>query len=103
MLKIYPKMFWVNFKVDNQFNHVSFILPNRYRHYGVYMTHEEDQLVDNEDVLRNPVVVLDRNSESYINLRYPVLAPPPPLTKQHGLLDSEVCATSFKIKFEDSV
>jgi hypothetical protein len=47
------------------------------------------------------VVVLDRNSESYINLRYPVLAPPPPLCKAQQ--DSEVCATSFKIKFEDSV
>jgi hypothetical protein len=66
------------------------------------MTHEEDQLVDDDDVLRNPVVVLDRNSESYINLRYPVLAPPPPLSKS-AALDSEVCATSFKIKFEESV
>ena len=44
----------------------------RYRHYGVYLTHEEDQLVDGDDVLRNPVVVLDKNSESYINLRYPI-------------------------------
>ena len=44
----------------------------RYRHYGVYETHEDDQLVDEED-LRNPVVVLDRNQESYINLKYPVL------------------------------
>jgi len=77
-------------------------ITSRYRHYGVYVTHEEDQLVDDDDVLRNPVVVLDRNSESYINLRYPVLAPPPPLTKC-GALESEVCATSFKIKFEDSV
>ena len=68
------------------------------------MTREEDQLVDDEDLLRNPVVVLDRNSESYINLRYPVLAPPPPLGKGlHQNLESEVCATSFKIKFEDSV
>ena len=45
----------------------------RYRHYGVYETHEDDQLVDDEDLLRNPVVVLDRNQESYINLKYPVL------------------------------
>ena len=67
------------------------------------MTHEEDQLVDDDDVLRNPVVVLDRNSESYINLRYPVLAPPPPLSKCGGI-DTDVCASaSLKIKFEDSV
>ena len=45
----------------------------RYRHYGVYETHEDDTLVDDEDLLRNPVVVLDRNQESYINLKYPVL------------------------------
>ena len=45
---------------------------SRYRHYGVYVTHEEDQLVDGDDVLRNPVVVLDKNSESYINLKYPI-------------------------------
>ena len=45
----------------------------RYRHYGVYETNEDDQLVDDEDLLRNPVVVLDRNQESYINLKYPVL------------------------------
>ena len=45
----------------------------RYRHYGVYETHEDDQLVDDEDLLRNPVVVLDRNQESYVNLKYPVL------------------------------
>ena len=38
----------------------------------MYLTHEEDQLVDGDDVLRNPVVVLDKNSESYINLRYPI-------------------------------
>jgi len=44
----------------------------RYRHYGVYVTHEEDQLVDGDDVLRNPVIVLDKNSESYINLKYPI-------------------------------
>ena len=66
------------------------------------MTHEEDQLVDDDDVLRNPVVVLDRNSESYINLRYPVLAPPPPLSK----CDADICAATsatLKIKFEDAV
>ena len=45
---------------------------SRYRHYGVYVTHEEDQLVDGDDVLRNPVIVLDKNSESYINLKYPI-------------------------------
>ena len=54
--------------VDNDFLSSSY----RYRHYGVYLTHEEDQLVDGDDVLRNPVVVLDKNSESYINLRYPI-------------------------------
>ena len=48
------------------------VLISRYRQYGVYLTHEEDQLVDGDDVLRNPVVVLDKNSESYINLRYPI-------------------------------
>lgn len=48
------------------------VLLLRYRHYGVYVTHEEDQLVDGDDVLRNPVVVLDKNSESYINLKYPI-------------------------------
>lgn len=51
---------------------VAIIALAKYRHYGVYLTHEEDQLVDGDDVLRNPVVVLDKNSESYINLRYPV-------------------------------
>ena len=69
------------------------------------MTHEEDQLVDDDDVLRNPVVVLDRNSESYINLRYPVLAPPPPLSKCSGI-DADICAATsatLKIKFEDAV
>ena len=84
---------WTRFQIFKTF---------RYLHYGVYVTHEEDQLVDDDDVLRNPVVVLDRNSESYINLRYPVLAPPPPLTKCSAH-ESEVCASSFKIKFEDSV
>ena len=36
----------------------------RYRHYGVYLTHEKDQLVEEEgdSRLRNPVVVLDQNS-----------------------------------------
>jgi hypothetical protein len=30
-------------------------------------------LVDGEDeLLENPVVVLDRNAESYVNLRYPL-------------------------------
>ena len=52
--------------------HKNFFQFFRYRHYGVYLTHEEDQLVDGDDVLRNPVVVLDKNSESYINLRYPI-------------------------------
>ena len=52
----------------------------RYRHYGVYLTHEnEDQLFhtgedDDLDILRNPVIVLDKNAESYINLRYPTLS-----------------------------
>eukprot|EP00095_Tigriopus_kingsejongensis_P000473 maker-scaffold1054_size66621-snap-gene-0.8 protein:Tk00473 transcript:maker-scaffold1054_size66621-snap-gene-0.8-mRNA-1 annotation:"insulin-like growth factor-binding protein complex acid labile chain" len=50
------------------------ILIIRYRHYGVYMTHEEGHLVDGDDeLLRNPVVILDRNSESYVNLKYPIL------------------------------
>ena len=48
------------------------VFYSRYRHYGVYVTHEEDQLVDGDDVLRNPVIVLDKNSESYINLKYPI-------------------------------
>ena len=56
----------------------------RYRHYGVYLTHEDDQQLfhanggnsvdDNLDILRNPVIVLDKNAESYINLRYPTLS-----------------------------
>ena len=55
-----------------KYNFLILLLFCRYRHYGVYLTHEEDQLVDGDDVLRNPVVVLDKNSESYINLRYPI-------------------------------
>lgn len=52
------------------------MVVHRYRHYGAYLTHEEDQLVDVDDQLaRNPVVVLDKNSESYINLKYPVVLP----------------------------
>ena len=52
----------------------------RYRHYGVYLTHENDQQLfnagedDTLDILRNPVIVLDKNAESYINLRYPTLS-----------------------------
>ena len=54
----------------------------RYRHYGVYLTHEDDdqlfhtghEVDDNLDILRNPVIVLDKNAESYINLRYPTLS-----------------------------
>ena len=52
----------------------------RYRHYGVYLTHENDQQLfqdgeeDSLDILRNPVIVLDKNAESYINLRYPTLS-----------------------------
>ena len=53
----------------------------RYRHYGVYLTHEDDDQLfhtghedDNLDILRNPVIVLDKNAESYINLRYPTLS-----------------------------
>lgn len=65
------------------------------------------QLVDDDDMLRNPVVVLDRNSESYINLRYPVLAPPPPLKKSGNILatsnSTELSPSNLKIKFEDSV
>ena len=67
-----------------------FVLTYRYRHYGVYRTKESDQLMDNgcnggntsggnteEDeeatILRNAVVViLDKNAESYVNLKYPV-------------------------------
>ena len=54
------------------YKYSNYVLYSRYRQYGVYLTHEEDQLVDGDDVLRNPVVVLDKNSESYINLRYPI-------------------------------
>ena len=47
------------------------ILLSRYRHYGVYHTGEEE---DNEtNILTNPITVLDKNSESYIDLRYPTL------------------------------
>ena len=69
-----PKLFGIQFlpaSVDHCFLQKYFQFF-RYRHYGVYLTHEEDQLVDGDDVLRNPVVVLDKNSESYINLRYPI-------------------------------
>jgi len=63
--------------------------------------------VDDDEMMRNPVVVLDRNSESYINLRYPVLAPPPPLKKSGSILaasnSTELSPSNLKIKFEDSV
>ena len=48
----------------------------------MYLTHEDDdqlfhtghEVDDNLDILRNPVIVLDKNAESYINLRYPTLS-----------------------------
>ena len=65
------------------FNAILYLYSSdRYRQYGVYLTHEDDQQLfhqtredeDNLDILRNPVVVLDKNAESYINLRYPSLS-----------------------------
>ena len=45
------------------------VLVTKYRHYGVYVTGEED---DKEaSILTDPIHVLDRESESYVNLRYP--------------------------------
>jgi len=59
----------------------------RYRYYGVYLTHEDSREIFNNgsnetcnsadaadpvDLLNNPVVVLDKNTDSYVNLRYPI-------------------------------
>ena len=68
-----------------------FLLP-RYRYYGVYHTNEDSREIFNNgsnetcndlvggnggapdpiDLLSNPVVILDKNTESYVNLRYPI-------------------------------
>ena len=45
------------------------MVVSKYRHYGVYLTGEEEDKENN--ILTNPVTVLDKNSESYIDLRYP--------------------------------
>ena len=47
------------------------ILVSRYRHYGVYLTGEEE---DKENrILTDPINILGRETNSYINLRYPTL------------------------------
>ena len=59
-----------------------FWVISRYRYYGVYFTNEDSSadaystghcdIEDSLDILRNPMVVLEKNSESYVNLRYPL-------------------------------
>ena len=47
------------------------ILVSRYRHYGVYLTGEEE---DKENkILTDPINILGRETNSYIDLRYPTL------------------------------
>ena len=50
---------------------VLFII-SKYRHYGVYNTGEKDDKESN--ILIDPIHILDRESDSYVNLRYPTLA-----------------------------
>ena len=45
---------------------------SKYRHYGVYNTGEKDDKESN--ILIDPIHILDRESDSYVNLRYPTLA-----------------------------
>ena len=77
-------------------------LSSRYRYYGVYFTNEEgrevfvrrsgqnghpetpcvlsgdidvasvDSGADPIDLLRNPAIILEKNKDSYVNLRYPI-------------------------------
>ena len=47
------------------------IILQRYRHYGVYLTGEEE---DKEScVLTDPINILHRDNHSYIDLRYPTI------------------------------
>ena len=47
------------------------IIVSKYRHYGVYNTGEEDD--KEECILTDPIHVLDRQLDSYVNLRYPTM------------------------------
>ena len=50
---------------------LAIILVSRYRHYGVYLTGEEE---DKENkILTDPINILGRETNSYIDLRYPTL------------------------------
>ena len=50
---------------------LALILVSRYRHYGVYVTGEEED--KESSVLTDPINILHRDTHSYIDLRYPTI------------------------------
>ena len=47
------------------------VVVSRYRHYGVYITGEEED--KESSVLTDPINLLHRETNSYIDLRYPTM------------------------------